>query len=133
MTFLDTSTAIDFLLGDGVAGEVGALLEYEGVLAAPDLLVFEVLAVLRREVQRGELAGARADGAVEDIGDLPVDLFPGLPLRARAWELRQNLTVADAIFAALAERLGEPLVTKDRGLAAAARAHAGIEVVLLPE
>lgn len=133
MTVLDTSAAIDFLLGDGVAGEVGALLEYEGVLAAPDLLVFEVLAVLRREVQRGELAGARADGAVEDIGDLPVDLFPGLPLRARAWELRQNLTVADAIFAALAERLGEPLVTKDRGLAAAARAHAGIEVVLLPE
>ena len=133
MTVLDTSAAIDFLLGDGVAGEVGALLEREGVLAAPDLLVFEVLAVLRREVGRGELAGARADGAVEDIGDLPVDLFPGLPLRARAWELRQNLTVADAIFAALAERLGEPLVTKDRGLAAAARAHAGIEVVLLPE
>ena len=133
MTVLDTSAAIDFLLGDGVAGEVGALLEYEGVLAAPDLLVFEVLAVLRREVQRGVLTGARADGAVEDIGDLPVDLFPGLPLSARAWELRQNLTVADAIFAALAERLGEPLVTKDRGLAAAARAHAGIEVVLLPE
>jgi len=133
VTVLDTSAAIDFLLGDGVAGEVGALLEREGVLAAPDLLVFEVLAVLRREVGRGELAGARAEGAVEDIGDLPVDLFPGLPLRARAWELRQNLTVADAIFAALAERLGEPLVTKDRGLAAAARAHAGIEVVLLPE
>jgi predicted nucleic acid-binding protein len=37
--------------------------------------------------------------------------------------------VADALFVALAERLEEPLATKDRGLAAAARSRAGVEVI----
>jgi predicted nucleic acid-binding protein len=93
--------------------------------------VFELLAVLRRDAARGELSDSRARGAVEDLGDLAVDLFPTLALRHRAFELRLNLTVADALFVALAELLGEPLATKDRGLANAAREHTGVDVVLL--
>lgn len=124
MTVLDTSAVIDFLLADGVADEVEALLVREGVVAAPDVLVFEVLAVLRRDVGRRVLEPARAAAAVDDLGDLPVELFGSLPLRRRAWELRANLTVADALFVALAEQLAEPLATKDRGLSAAAREHA---------
>lgn len=131
MTVLDTSGAIDFLLADGAAAEVQALLEREGVLAAPDLLVFEVLAVLRRDVRRGVLAAERARAALDDLADLSIEIFPTLPLRSRAWELRENLTAADAIFAALAERLGEPLATKDRGFAAAVRAHASVDVIEL--
>lgn len=131
MTVLDSSAAIDFLLGDGVASEVETLLSDAGPAAAPDLLVFEVLAVLRRDVARGELGEERALGAVEDLGDLAVELFPALPLRGRAFELRSNLTAGDALFVALAELLAEPLVTKDRGLARAAREHAGAEVVLV--
>lgn len=45
MTVLDTSVVIDFLLADGVAADVQELLVREGTAAAPDLLVFEVLAV----------------------------------------------------------------------------------------
>lgn len=130
MTVLDTSAVIDFLLVDGVAPEVGTLLA-DGPAAAPDLLVFEVLAVLRRDIASGELEPKRAAGAVEDLGDLPVDLFPTLPLRRRAFELRENLTAADALFVALAEMLDEPLATKDRPLATAAREHAGIAVEYL--
>jgi predicted nucleic acid-binding protein len=129
VTVLDTSAVVDYLLGDGVAADVQRLFERERVAAAPDVLVFEVLAVLRRGVQRGELTAARARGAVEDLGDLPLQLFPALALRARAWELRENLTIADGLFAALAEQLGEPLLTKDSGLAASARDHAGVEIV----
>ncbi len=131
MTVLDTSVVIDFLLGDGVAEEVQDLLTSEGTAAAPDLLVFEVLAVLRRDVSRHILAPERARGAIEDLGDLPIELFGTLPLRRRAWELRENLTAADAIFAALAEYLGERLATKDRGLASAAGVHARIETLEL--
>jgi predicted nucleic acid-binding protein len=131
VTVLDTSAAIDFLLGDGVAADVGALLEREGTLAAPDLLVFEVLAVLRRDVRRGVLSHTRAGAAIDDLGDLSIELFPTLALRDRAWELRDNLTAADALFAALAERLGEPLATKDRSLATAARTHAQVNVIEL--
>ena len=131
MTVLDSSAAIDYLLADGAAAAVTDLLSDSGPAAAPDLLIFEVLAVLRRDVLRGELSEQRARGAVEDLGDLAVELFPTLPLRHRAFELRQNLTAADALFVALADWLDEPLVTKDRGLAAAAREHTGTEIVLL--
>lgn len=128
---IDTSGVVDFLLGDGAAGEVEALMVREGELAAPGLVVFETLAVLRREALRGRLPEARATSAVEDLGDLPLELFPALPLRRRAWELRPNLTAADALFVALAEQIGEPLATKDASLAAAAEEHADLPVVRL--
>jgi predicted nucleic acid-binding protein len=131
MTVLDSSGAIDFLLADGAAEQVGELLEREGELAAPELLVFEVLAVLRRDTLRGALEPGRARAALDDLGDLSVELFPALPLRSRAWELRDNLTAADALFVALAEQLGEPLATKDHGLATKARAQTSIEVIEL--
>jgi predicted nucleic acid-binding protein len=131
VTVVDTSAVIDFLLWERAAEDVEAILAREGEVAAPDLLVFEVLAVLRRHVRRGSLAAERAGAAVEDLGDLPVQMYPTLPLRERAWELRENLTAADALFVALAERLDEPLATKDRGLASSARRHARIPVMEL--
>ena len=63
MTVIDTSGVVDFLLGVGAAEQVESLMAGEGELAAPDLLVFEVLAVLRREALRGVLAEARAADA----------------------------------------------------------------------
>lgn len=83
MTVADSSGIVDFLLGTGVARRVETLLEQEGELAAPDLLVFEVLAVLRREAAR-ELADAPSRAAVHDLGDVALALFPSLALRERA-------------------------------------------------
>lgn len=131
MTVIDTSGVVDFLLGAGVASDVEALMSVEGELAAPDLIVFEVLAVLRREAHRGAVSQERAAAAVLDLGDLPIELFPSLPLRQRAWSLRGNLTVADGLFVALAEQLGEPLATKDSGLLTEASKHAAVEMVAL--
>lgn len=131
MTVLDTSGIIDFLIGEEAAGNVAALLAEEGTVAVPDLLVFEVVAVFRRLVQRGAMAVDRAAAAIDDLGDVPMELFPTLPLRERAFALRDNLTAADAFFVALAESLGEPLATKDRVLATVARDHVGIRVIEL--
>jgi predicted nucleic acid-binding protein len=131
VTVLDTSAVVDFLLGVGVAKQVEALMKVENEPAAPDLLIFEVLAVLRREAFRGEIGEDRAAGAVEDLGDLPIKLFPSLPLRERAWGLRRNLTTADALFVALAELLDEPLATMDSALAAKATKHANVTVLEL--
>lgn len=130
MTVVDSSGIIDFLLGSGVAPQIEVLLEEEGELAAPDLLVFEVLAVLRRQAAR-DLGDARAAGAVQDLGDLALALFPSLPLRQRAWALRRNFTIADAIFIALAEALSESFATKDLPLANEAAKHTGVDVVML--
>jgi predicted nucleic acid-binding protein len=91
VTVLDTTGAVDYLLGVGVAEEVEALMAAEGELAAPDVLAFEVLAVTRRLALKGTLMADRAAGAVSDLGDLPLALFPSLPLRGRAWQLRANL------------------------------------------
>src|SRR2546426_191179 len=102
-----------------------------GELAAPDLLVFETLAVLRRETLAGTIEEERAEAAVDDLGDLPIELFPGLPLRARAWELRRNFTTADALFVALAEQLHEPFATKDLGLLRAASEQTAIATLEL--
>ena len=131
MTVLDTSAVIDFLLGSGTAPEVENLMTEEGELAAPDLIVFEVLAVLRRAAISKQLPAKRATAAIDDLADLPLELFPSLPLRGRAWELRHNLTAADALFVALAERLDEPLATKDTALARAASKHTTITTVVL--
>ena len=100
-------------------------------MAVPDLFVFEVVAVFRRQVQRQGMDPERAKSAIEDLGDLPLEIFPALPLRARVWELRDNFTAADAFFVALAERLDEPLATKDRHLATAARTKTGIQIIEL--
>jgi predicted nucleic acid-binding protein len=127
VTVLDTSGVVDLLLGVGAAERVTALLEETGA-AAPDIMAFEVLATLRRLGLRGEVPESRLQGAVDDLGDLRIDLFPTLPLRRRAWELRQNLTSADALFVTLAEQLDEPLATKDAGLAAAAERLTSIVV-----
>ena len=131
MTVLDTSAAVDFLLGSGIAPQVEQLMTDEGELAAPDLIVFEVLAVLRRAALSKAVPHERATAAVDDLADLSLELFPCLPLTRRAWELRHNLTTADALFVALAERLGEPLATKDRALANSASKHTSVTTFVL--
>ena len=130
MSVLDTSAVVDFLTDEGSsAQQVRDLLEREGLVGAPDLLVVETLGVLRRLVAIGTLETSRATGAVSDLGSMSIQLYPSLPLRSRVWDLRNNMTAADATFVALAEALDEPLVTKDSRLAAATRTRTGVTVV----
>jgi predicted nucleic acid-binding protein len=131
VTVLDTSAVVDFLLGSGAAADVESLLARGGSASAPDVLVFEVLAVLRRDVLRGTLSVARAEGAVDDLGDMPIDYYPSLWLRRRAWELRDTMTAADALFVGLAQHLDEPLATRDGGLARAAASQHGVQTIAL--
>ena len=127
MSVLDTSAAVDYLLDIGVGERVGRLLVERPGPSAPDVMVFEVLAVLRRLALHGAIAGERAEDALRDLEAMPIDWFPIMPLRLRAFEMRANLGPADALFVALAESLGERLVTKDAALAAAATVR-GVDV-----
>ncbi len=47
----------------------------------------------------------------------------------RAWLLRDDLTIDDAVFLALAEATAQPLLTTDMRLARAARPHARVDVL----
>jgi predicted nucleic acid-binding protein len=50
-------------------------------------------------------------------------------LLPRVWQLRDSLTVYDAVYVALAEALDASLVTRDRRLANAAGHMARVELV----
>jgi predicted nucleic acid-binding protein len=130
VSVLDASAALEFLFGtpagDGVAQR---LIEERGFIA-PELLPFEVLAVLRRD-ERGILTGSRGAAALLDLEDMPVTLFSNRALIARAWELRHNFSAGDAFYVVLAEALDEPLLTGDQGLARAAGRHTEVAIELV--
>jgi len=73
----------------------------------------------------------RSAAAIEDLSVLPIARYPTIALLERAWVLRHSFTAYDALYVALAEALDAPLVTSDRHLASAVRAHASVPVVLL--
>jgi predicted nucleic acid-binding protein len=59
----------------------------------------------------------------------PLRRYPHDVLLPRVWALRDNLTAYDAVYGALAEALGAPLITRDRRLANVAGHRAKVEVV----
>jgi predicted nucleic acid-binding protein len=98
-------------------------------LFAPHLLDLEVAQVFRRFVLSAIVDERRGREALQDLADLPLQRYPHDLLLPRVWELRQNLTVYDAVYVALAELLEAPLLTADRRLADAPGHSATIELV----
>lgn len=100
------------------------------MLAAPEVIDLEVASVLRRQLLAGDLDGRRAELALADLGALPVRRISHRRLLERCWELRQNLTIYDASYVALAELLGLILVTGDARLSRAPGPRCRIEVLV---
>jgi predicted nucleic acid-binding protein len=69
---------------------------------------------------RGQVSLGLARGGVSKIKVLQTVQYPFEPFVERVWELRDNLSVYDSWYVALAESLGTTLVTADRRLAHAA-------------
>lgn len=130
MTVVDASAIVDLLAPPDTARRdrlIAELPEPAVPWLAPDILVFEVFAVFRRHVLRSVLTNAAASRALQRLRGLPIDLLPTASLFRDAWSLRDSFAAADSLYAALAMRAGEPLLTTDLRLARAATA-AGIEV-----
>jgi predicted nucleic acid-binding protein len=127
---LDSSACLDIVL-DTEPGRAlrGAMLDPEPGLVAPSLLWIEVGRVLRAAVIRGALSRRRAEAALADFLDLGVLETQVEPVLVRAWQLRDNLTIDDGVFVALAEVAAQPLLTTDLRLARAAREHVHVEVI----
>ena len=94
----------------------------------PELADLEVVSVLRRQVRAGAVDARRAGLALDDLAALRAQWAPHRPLLARCWELRDNLTVYDAAYVALAEAMHATLLTGDRRLARATGPQCPIEV-----
>jgi predicted nucleic acid-binding protein len=98
-------------------------------LSAPEIIDLEVASVWRRQIQVGLIDLRRARLALADLGAIPLQRASHRPLLSRCWELRDNLTIYDASYVALAEALNVVLLTADRRLANAPGPRCQIEVL----
>ena len=130
MIVIDASALLEALIGTPSASLVEAyIFQTDQTIHAPHLLDLEVAQVLRRFVLGGRITLARAQQALAHLTNLQPFRYPHDFLLPRVWELRANVTAYDAVYIALAEYLGAPLVTRDRRMANAVGHHAQIELV----
>ena len=122
---VDASLIVAALVDGGPVGRWAEELVVSDDLAAPHLMPVEVANILRRTTHAGELSHDLTSIAHADLVDLRVTLYPYAPLASRAWELRDNLTLYDAWYVALAEELDASLGTLDARLARAPGARCG--------
>ena len=126
---VDASVLAPALADDGPDGDLARARLRGQSLAAPELIDLETTSVIRRQSRDGALDLRRALLAVSDLVELPLRRAPHRPLVARCWELRENLTVYDAAYVALAEVLEIVLLTADKRLANSPGPRCEIEVL----
>jgi predicted nucleic acid-binding protein len=102
-----------------------------GTVHAPALIDAEVSSVVRGLAITAKpdvrITPRRAELMLADYAGLRIVRHPMLPLQARVFELKHNLTAYDAMYVALAERLGLPLLTDDAKFAGTPGHHADIQ------
>ena len=124
----DASVLVVALADDGPDGDRARDRLRGERLAVPELADLEVASVLRRQLRLGTLDARRAGLALDDLAALPARRVPHRPLLARCWELRENLTVYDAAYVALAEALDATVLTGDARLGRAPGSRCPIEI-----
>ncbi len=119
MLVADASVLVVALADDGPDGDHARSRLRGERLAVPELADLEVASVLRRQLAAGAIDARRARLALDDLAALPARRAPHRSLLARCWALRDNLTIYDAAYIALAEALGVTLLTGDLRLSRA--------------
>lgn len=125
MIVVDASVLAVALGDDGDDGAHARALLQGRDLAAPEVIDLEVISVWRRTLEDER----RAELALRDLAEIPLQRAPHLPLLPRCWELRHSLTSYDASYVALAEALDTVLLTADLRLARASGIKCGVETI----
>ena len=99
------------------------------VTHAPHLIDAEVGSSLRRRTAAGLIEPDVAAGGLRALALLVAERYPHGPLATAAWVLRHNVSYYDALYVALAARLGHPLLTADARLANAPGLPCAVELV----
>jgi predicted nucleic acid-binding protein len=110
------------LFGEGAHAEVIALLHGRS-LHAPYLLDFEIASVGLKKLVRDRVARDAVAAALRSYGQLAIERHGVDAESMLAIAERCRLTVYDAAYLCVAERLGAPLATLDAKLGEAARAY----------
>ena len=101
-------------------------------LHMPQLAVLETMSILRGWLHSGQATIHQAEQALQALTDFPATHWPDDTLCSRVWQLRDNATVYDATYVALAETLGATLLTADRRLARGLKGIAACPIVTVP-
>ena len=124
MPVVDASIVVDWVApGADPEGPAGRLLRRLGddPLPAPRLLLEETANALVTGIRRGRWTGAQADTSYLLLRRLPLVMVDRSADLDRAWELSRRFDehpVYDMVYVAVAERLGQQLVTADSALRA---------------
>jgi len=116
---LDASVAVQFLLGH-LPDETAASIAGMSVVSLAHLDA-EVLSALARLQRQAELADDTVPRALSVLAALPIDrLAVSESTLHRAWAVRHNVAMRDALYLAVAEQLGARVLTTDQRLRRAA-------------
>jgi len=124
MPVVDASIVVDWVApGADPRGPAGRLLRRlahgSAPLLAPRLLFEEVGNALITGIRRQRWSGAQADAAFAEVRRLPVRIVDQPSDIDRAWELARRFDehpLYDLIYVAVAERVGDVLITADDDL-----------------
>lgn len=124
---LDASSAVHFLRSDPVV--LAGIARAHDAVVVPSIFDYEVANATLRMLRCGAITSETADRMVAALADLPASRVPVHgDLLSAALTLTDRLTLADAIYLALAQSRRADLMTVDRALADVARA-AGVTVI----
>jgi predicted nucleic acid-binding protein len=118
MVVIDASVAAKWFIIEPGASAARDLVETDGVLIAPELVVAEVLNVLWKRLIRNDLELDQVAHVPHALPKLFAELWPTVWLAQRAFEIAAELRhpVYDCFYLALAESEDATLVTADRRL-----------------
>jgi predicted nucleic acid-binding protein len=123
---IDSSALLRLFVPDGPLPEgledlVDAAWRGDAVLLAPELVLAEVAAVLRRKERDGHLSQGEVDEVLAAFLDLPLDLVGHRTLVEDAVTLsrQHGLTAYDALFFALSRQRRVDLISADEELSTA--------------
>jgi predicted nucleic acid-binding protein len=125
---VDASALVDYLFLTPRRAVVEPLIESGAELHVPALTDVEVTSAIVRFLVRRIITIERAEEALADLSELPMARHGHLSLLPRVLSLRNNFSVYDATYVALAESLGAELITTDEKLAGAVRKHTRVKV-----
>ena len=130
MIVVDASVVVQVLIADDLGLALADRLAAQAEeLAAPHLLDLEVASALRTLARSRAVSAAIAASAIADLRALRIERHSHAEFLTRIWALRDELTIYDAAYVALAEALHADLWTRDRRLSRARLARCRIELL----
>ncbi|MEX2016978.1 MAG: type II toxin-antitoxin system VapC family toxin [Candidatus Pacearchaeota archaeon] len=116
---IDTSIAVKWFLNEKNSDKALQLKESflrgELILVAPDLILLEILNALKyNKKKESELIRANRD--VFDLNMNMVEINNSLLIKAIENSIKYDITIYDALYVAVAQIHGVPLITADTGL-----------------